>query len=80
MRPLIALAAVFCATVSVPAQDWKKALESELIALYPITKMNNELFAGRTAIRDPGAVVTAQQAGIPATDGGGADGEILTRA
>jgi hypothetical protein len=59
--------------ISLSAQDkeWKKTLEAKLKEAYPLTKMDNALFAGRTALKNTGIVLTVQQAGIPATDGGG---------
>lgn len=74
MRKVLAAAlSLLFLVASVSAQDknWKKALEEKLKENYPVTKMDNALFAGRTAIKDAGVVLTVQQGGIPATDGGG---------
>jgi hypothetical protein len=71
--PSIGLAALlaFAAVVTAQDGDWKKDLESKLAEAYPLTRMDNNLFAGRTALKERGVVLIVKQDGIPATDGGG---------
>lgn len=71
--PLIGLVALLASASVVTAQsgDWKKDLESKLKEAYPLSRMDNGLFAGRTALKERGVVLIVKQDGIPATDGNG---------
>ena len=65
--PLIGLAALLASAAVATAQDvdWKKDLESKLTEAYPLTRMDNNLFAGRTALKERGIVLIVKQDGIP---------------
>lgn len=74
MRKMMwAFVAVVLLPVVTGAQDkqWKQALENQLKERYPLTKMDNSLFSGRTSTKNEGIVLTIQQAGMPFTDGSG---------
>ncbi len=66
-----ALCILLSIVISAQEKDWKRELEAKLETLYPLTKMDNAFFAGRTALKETGIVLIVQQAGIPATDGAG---------
>src|ERR1700683_243377 len=73
LKTAILACALIASWCPVLAQDstWKKSLEDALKQAYPLTKLDNGLFAGNTSLKNTGIVLTASQAGIPATDGGG---------
>jgi hypothetical protein len=68
---LSALASLSVGSAGAQETHWQESLEAGLKELYRLTQMDNRLFGGRAAIREPGIVLTVQQAGIPTTDGSG---------